>query len=170
MKAKAQVWSLDIVIAIVIFSAGLIIFYTYGSNLTKTDEDQLSYMLQDAKTISSFLVSSGYPDNWTSQDVVTIGLTNSNFLINDSKVQKFSQLATTNYSITKKILSTRSDYFIYFENNNGTTISLNGIKGMGKSGVNQTNIYESENPEQVISIYRFAIYNKQIIRIGVLVW
>lgn len=170
MKKKAQVWSLDLIIAIVLFTVAILIFYTYGSNLVKVDEDKTAYLLQDAKTISGFLVQGGVPDNWTSTDVITIGVTNDNFIINTTKLQAFSQLAVSNYSGTKQILSTRADYFIFFENKNGTYLSINGVSGIGKSGINQTNIYEIQNPDQAITLYRFVLYNREIIKLGILVW
>ena len=76
----------------------------------------------------------------------------------------------TIYTIVAGIVTIIDTGFIFFEDKNMTPISINGVKGIGKSGVNQTNIYEEQNPEEVISIYRFGVYDSNIIRIGVLVW
>ena len=127
-------------------------------------------MINDAKTISNFLVDVGSPSNWTADDVSTIGLMSYGKVINESKVSEFSDLVIADYPNSKKLLSSRSDYFVFFEDKAGNYIFINGIQGVGKSGVNQTNIYVSQDPNDVISIYRFIIYRGDIIKLGVFVW
>ncbi len=162
-STKAQVWSLDIIIAMIVFVAALILFYQQSINLLDERVQQREDILLDAQIISSYLVSSGYPQNWTVSNVTIIGLTDGKMRLQESKVLQFQSLITTNYSVSKKLLSTNHHYLITFEDKNNNSVSVSGITQLG-------NNYTAAKPQQLIKVVRFVNYNSSIIRMGVTVW
>lgn len=151
----------------VIFIGALLIFYKYSINLSSSQSDEVKELLIDAKTLSSFLVHEGMPSNWSTSDVILIGLTNGDYRLNESKINNFSALS---YSTAKDLLSVRNDYYVFFEDRNSTSISPGGVQGVGKPGVNKTNINQTENPDNLFQVFRFVMYNGTIIRLGILIW
>lgn len=164
---KSQIWSLEFIVALLIFISALFVFYNYSINLSDIREVTVKELIIDAKTLSSYLMSEGLPKNWNSSNVITIGLTDGNYRINETKVSYFSDM---DYSIAKNMLSVINDYYIFFEDKNGSTITINGIDGIGKPGVTKTNLNATEHPSDIIKIFRFAMYNNTIIRLGMYVW
>jgi len=75
-----------------------------------------------------------------------------------------------NYSTAKNLFSVINDYYVFFEDKNGTAVSVNGILGVGKPGVSKNNLNETEKPSDIIKIFRFAMYNSTIVRIGIYIW
>ena len=167
ISTKSQVWSIDLIIGIIIFSTALILFYKYSINTIDIEKKDVGDLLLDAKLISSYLVSPGYPANWQDNpgDVTLIGLTNGNMDINAKKVKEFSELAASNYPRSRKLLSTTHNYYVFFEDKNNNTIKIKGVEEdwIGK-------YYADENPTNLIKIVRFVYYNSTIIRMVVYVW
>lgn len=164
-SVKSQVWSLDLIVAIVIFLVTLIFFYKYSINLTEFEQKDLDNLLADGKLVSSYLVSTGYPEDWEDHplDVKLIGLTDGNMDINPQKVDQFFQLATSDYPTTRKLLSTTHDYYVFFEDKDNNTVKINGIEWIGKD-------YITENPEDIIKIVRFVDYESTITRMVLYIW
>ena len=105
---KAQMWFMDFVIALVIFSFALISYYTYTTNISKQDSSAMDEVISDAKTVSSSFTSGGYPDNWDSSTVTMIGFTDNYNRIDNEKFGEFNKIK---YNKTKKLLGTIYDYF-----------------------------------------------------------
>ena len=51
MDNKAQMWFMDFVIGIIIFSLVLITYYTYTTNISKQDTSTADDLVLDAKTV-----------------------------------------------------------------------------------------------------------------------
>ena len=166
-STKSQVWALDLIIAIVIFLGALMLFYKYSLNSIDIEKTDMGSLLLDAKLISTYLVSEGYPIDWQSapNEVALIGLTNGEMDLNPGKVQGFSQLVASDYAKTRKLLSTTHDYYVFFEDKNNNTIK---IQGVGENWIGKN--YSNENPEDIIKTIRFVSYNSTIIRLVVYVW
>lgn len=160
---KSQIWSLDLIIGIIIFTTSLVLFYKYGIESIDFERQDVNNLLLDAKVISNYLISEGYPNDWTLGNVTLIGLTNGNMDLNPEKVSEFSDLAVTDYAKSRKLLSTINDYYLFFEDKNNNTIRINGIEWIGKD-------YSTENPRNLIKVIRFVNYNSTIIRMVVYVW
>ncbi len=167
ISTKSQVWALDIIMAIVIFLGALLLFYRYSLNSIDIENKGADDLLLDAKLVSTYLVSEGYPINWeeSPSDATLIGLTNGKMDLNTQKVQGFSQLSISDYSKTRKLLSTTHDYFVYFEDRDNNTISIPGVVNdwIGKN-------YSIDNPKNIIKTIRFVRYNSTIIRMVLYVW
>ena len=162
-KRKAQVWSIDAVVAIIIFLGALMLFYKYSINSSELQTQDIDNLLLDAKVISSYLISEGYPINWGSSDVVLIGLTDGKSRIDNEKILTFSDISILNYQLSQNLLSTINDYNVYFEDKNGDLFSIEGITSIGKD-------HTGDNPENIVKVVRFVFYDSQIIKMVVLVW
>lgn len=160
---KSQVWSLDLMIGIIIFATSLTFFYKYGIDSIDFERQNVNNLLLDAKIISNYLISKGYPEDWTHANVTLIGLTNGEMDINPDKVSEFSDIATMDYTKSRKLLSTMYDYFVFFEDKSNNTIRINEVEWVGKD-------YRVEDPKNIVKVIRFVNYNSTIIRMVVYVW
>lgn len=125
---------MDFAIALLLFTFTVVVYFSYTNNFQKQEKGGLDVLLTDAKSISSSLVLSGYPNNWDNTTVVRIGIADEQ-KINITKLKSFKQL---NYSLTKKKFGTVYDYFVFFVNNNGDVLNINGICGAGQPLINVT--------------------------------
>ncbi len=130
---KAQVWFMDFVIAMTIFSLVLVLYYTYTTNISKQDTIVREDLISDAKTIASSLTSSGYPFGWNSNNVIRIGLTDSNNKLDSAKFREFTEIG---YNRSKRLIGIISDYFVFFTNESGEVQNIEGFCGIGGYGVN----------------------------------
>ena len=130
---KSQIWFTDFAVALFIFILVLITYYNYTTNASKADSSVMHSLLGESEAISSSLLLGGYPDNWTNQTAVRLGLTNSNHKINESKL---SRLKDVNYTSAKKLLGSAYDFFIFFENIDGDIINIGTECGYGSSEIN----------------------------------
>ncbi|MAH33150.1 hypothetical protein CL615_02045 [archaeon] len=134
-KLKAQIWFTDFVIGTLIFSFMLIAYYTYTTNISKQNSFIMDDLISDGKSISSSVLLSGFPDNWNNATVQSIGITNNNQKINNTKIVDFNRIS---YDTTKKLFGTAHDYLIFFTDENGTVLNVEGVCGIGKPEINLT--------------------------------
>jgi len=113
--------------------------------------------------MSSSLVSLGYPENWTKDDVVRMGVLDNGFNLSERKVGEFSSFAAENYTETKKILGSIHDYQIFFQDRNNQTVIINGTSSIGLD-------YSLQDPEKSVKIVRFVFYDSEIIRMVLYLW
>jgi hypothetical protein len=159
MQTKGgQAWGFDLMIALVIFIAGLVTFFLYALNTPET-EITLNKLIYEGNIIADTLLSQGSPTNWNEQNVITPGILTSN-KINNTQLEKFYNLSLTNYPQTKRLFNTRYEYYIFLSNKN-FTIEGNSIQGIGSQPV---------NPANLIKISRATIYNNRPITFNVDVW
>jgi len=148
---KAQVWFLDIAIAILFFTTALTLYFKYSVNLN-SDSDKLEILAMDSKFIAEQLLSTGYPENWTElplSNILSLGLLNQDQTLNESKLSNFINITEHNYSFVKKNFETSYDFFIEIKIRN-LTIS---------AGKNFT------NPKYLIKLSRLLVYNNSIARL-----
>jgi hypothetical protein len=160
---KSQVWSLDLMVAIFIFLGALLLFYRYTLNAGSLGEEERDSLLLDAKLISSYLVSTGYPELWSESNVSLIGLSDGDMRLIGWKVEQFSDIALADYTNSRRLLSAMHNYYVSFEDKDGNPLKISGIEGIGKN-------FTSENPSSLIKVERFLIYNSSIIKMKVHVW
>ena len=130
---KGQVWFTDFVIATLIFTFVLIAYYTYTTNISKQHSLTADELVSDAESISSSLLLEGFPDDWDSATVQSIGITNNNQRINKTKFNEFMKIS---YNKTKKLFGTTYDYLLFFLNESGDVQNVEGFCGTGKPEVN----------------------------------
>lgn len=155
---RAQAWGFDLMIASVIFIAGVIAFYFYALNTPET-ETRLNSLAYDGDIIASALLSEGFPENWNSGDVITPGILTDD-KINDTKLESFNSLAMTNYAKTKALFNTNYDYYIYLSDEN-FTISGSEVEGIGNLPSGQ---------DDLIKISRVVIYENRALTLNIEVW
>ncbi|MDO8508750.1 MAG: hypothetical protein Q7S27_03645 [Nanoarchaeota archaeon] len=157
-KKRGQAWGFDLMIASLIFTAGIIVFYIYSINTTEEADSTINKLTYDGSILSNILLLEGSPKNWTTANVVSPGLLTNN-KINQTKIDNFYNLTRDNYSAVKALLNTQYDFYIYFSKN----ITANGqvIPGMGKI---------PSSPKNLIKIERVAIYNDQPLTMNIEIW
>jgi len=160
---RGQAWGIDLTIAFIIFSLGIIIFYIYiinsGSETTETFES-LSY---DGNLIAESILSEGSPVNWSSEDVESIGLL-SEGKINETKLENFYNLSVNNYEITKSLFNIRYDYYFFL--NETMIISGDEIDGIGEPEASR----EGADSDNLIKISRVGVYKNKLTNIYIYVW
>lgn len=119
-RKKAQSWSIDIALGVIVFVAAFFIFYT----LLNADQGAKSANLrQEASNIIRQITSKG-----GSLRVVDN---------NNANLSRLNALKNTSYSELKKSLRVESDFCIYFEDEKGNVVLIdNSYKGIGSQNIN----------------------------------
>ncbi|MBI4739560.1 hypothetical protein HY772_08550 [Candidatus Woesearchaeota archaeon] len=164
---KGQIVVTDLILGSLVFVVAILAFYRAEVNLQEVASRELADVQLEAGIVADALYSRGYPPAWTNATVTDMGITE-NSRVN---VTKLAQLRAMQYNQTRNIFRTKYDYYFYYEQNDGPTWIDAGVQeGIGKPGVNSTNILTVENPEQLARIIRFVIYNGAPHRMVVYVW
>jgi hypothetical protein len=164
---KAQSWYLDLFFGILLFSIALVFLFQASYNL-KSNHDQISEVMKvQSDLIMKMILSDGIPENWTNDaNSLQPGIL-SNGRINETKLMNFNDESFYNSSLLK--FRTRFHYHFHFTN--GTDIiKINNIKYFGKQGINETNLYLTQDPLNILKINRFTIYNSSIIKMVMYIW
>ena len=98
-KKKAQIWSIDVIIGIIIFVSAVLLFFHFSIRSVEKQSNNIENIMLDAKVTSNQLVSIGYPSNWTKDNVIIIGLTDGKYNLSENKISEFKTFSSTkNYS------------------------------------------------------------------------
>lgn len=158
MKNKAQAWGLDIIVAASIFAVGIVTFYFYAINYSNQSQEIYQDLSYQGEKMADALLSTGYPENWNSTNVVTPGiLTNSK--VNNTKLENLYILANSNHNNTKSLLNI--NYNFYFNFSEPIIISGTHIQGIGEIYTNSHNL---------IKITRLTTYNNKPVSLNIYVW
>lgn len=134
MNSKSQAWFMDFAIALLLFTFTLAVYFSYTNNFQNKEKGNLDDMLQDAKSISSSLALSGYPNDWDNVTAIRIGIADEQ-KINTTKLKTFKKMS---YNSTKKKFAATYDYFVFFVNEQGEVLNVNGVCGTGFPFLNIT--------------------------------
>lgn len=120
MNNKSQTWSMDVMIAVVVFILGLFVFFTIIEN--KSDSGKLRELIVEGEQLANIIEISAESDNPCS------------FIV-DNKIDK-EKLAecANNYNRTKTLLGAKRDFCIYFEDSKGNIINISFLTGHGGIG------------------------------------
>ncbi len=155
---KAQIWYTDFMVGVLIFVIVIVLYYEYANNLNQDPDKLTSDLIMDAKSITSSLITEGYPTNWNQSNVQMIGLTDGNQRLVQEKIDV---LAGMDYGEMKTKLRTSYEYYLFLEDFNGTRILLGGEEGVGLNSTDSKNL---------VSLTRVVIYDSRLIRMVVQVW
>ena len=157
-KNKAQAWGFDIIVASTLFLIGIVVFYIYAINNSGQSEEIYNSLSYDGNAIADSLLSEGSPENWNLGNIVSIGLM-SNDKINNTKLEIFYNLSRDNYDAARAVFNTPNNYFVNFS----VPIIFNGtqIPGIG---------LQYSNPQNLIKVARFTIYNDKPVTMNVYMW
>ncbi|MBR9705378.1 hypothetical protein GOV12_08240 [Candidatus Pacearchaeota archaeon] len=161
---KSQAWSMDIIIAVMIFSAGMLVFLIYTLNGSVDSSNRLESLSTEGDLIMNNILGEGSPDDWNIGNVKKIGIM-SNDKINQTKFEKFYNLSVSDYSKTRSLFNTKYHYLFYFDN---MTIFGNPVSGIGKPGATINNI--KNNSIDLIRITRFTSYKEKPLTVYLYVW
>ena len=108
MKPKAQSWSLDITLAIIVFIVAF--FIVYGL-LNESPNTRISAMREEASIILQQIVSSDAPYRIIDSDEVN--------------TSKLNELKNTSYDELRRILRIEGDFCIFMEDDKGYIVLIN---------------------------------------------
>jgi hypothetical protein len=164
---KAQVWSLDVLIAFIIFIVGMIFFYLYIINYQEDVAATGDKIEKEGFLMTDQLLTSGSPENWTENNVQVPGIADQN-RINITKLNSLFLLAQFNYTLLKQRFNVVSDFYIFFPE----TLNLSRVivDGIGKPGLNRTTIFSVENPDSLVKVSRIVVLDNKLTKLKVYVW
>jgi hypothetical protein len=115
---RAQVWSIDVLLALVIFVAIILIFYT---TINAKQNPRLKDLQIEAGGLKSELEKNP-----------NLGFINVD-TIDSERMQNFNSQVESNYTSVKEQLGVRGDFCIFYEDESGNLIPVNGKNGMGNT-------------------------------------
>lgn len=144
LTKKAQVWSLDLAVASLIFLMGIIILYLYAFNYLSQSDSSLKDIFYEGNVAAEILLSENSP-----------GLLSNN-KINQTKIDNFNE---KNYTTKKRELNMHNDFYFTIDNleSNGQPIGYIGM-------INSSSI------KNKIKITRFTIYKNKPSKLEFFVW
>jgi len=158
MEKRAQAWGFDLMMATAVFFLGIATIYLYSLNFPLESEETIKNMQYEGNIIAENILSDGSPINWNITNVAKLGILTNN-IINDTKMEQFYLLSSTEYARTKSLFGAKYNYYV----NLSEPISINGEQ---KSGIGALN----ENAENLIKISRFTIYKNKSVTLYVYIW
>ena len=169
---KGQVFSSEVVMAYFIFSLTLVIvLFLWNISFRQIKNSEKFYLLEEtAFNLGEKLVkTSGFPNNWTKENVISVGLTsspNEPRVLDESKILEFVYMMNSSYYYeeTRGSILGIGKYEFYFNltDINGTTIKIQNVScHTGKI---------PENTNEMITVTRTALLNGEIVRLILTVW
>lgn len=117
---KAQSWSVDIAIGIIVFMAAFFVLYAL---LGQNPAAKVSSLKEEASNIIKQLISGGYPLRIVDD--------------NEINISKLNELKNLSYDELKIQLRAEGDFCIYFEDDKGNIVLINNsYKGIGSGSIN----------------------------------
>jgi len=129
IKIRAQAWSMDITLAVIIFIASFFVIYAIATNRTSTSTEELT---QEAERISKEAASENS----------SLSIVESNQL-DQIKVE---DLIGQDYEEIKKKLRIENEFCIYIEDKDGNLIYLNQSETENITGIGSPDITIGGNP------------------------
>nr|MCK4929471.1 hypothetical protein [Nanoarchaeota archaeon] len=117
---RGQVWSVDVLLAVIIFVSVILIFYVTMTSEQKPGLKDLEIEAKDLK----IELEKNYELGFIEAEEV-----------NETKFGEFINLTKENYSEVKKKLGVKGDFCIFYEDNEGNIILIGNKTGIGNSSV-----------------------------------
>jgi hypothetical protein len=144
-----QIWYVDFIFGLIIFTVALVIATRYVSNNYYMNSEKGDMVTETAKGISEDLMGDGIPPSWSPSSVVSIGLTDGDYILNRSKAESFLVLARGDYSMAKGILRSPFDFLVVFRDRNNEPVNVGGTCAIGSPDI---------SPQFNLSTFRAAYY------------
>ena len=141
---KAQVWSLDLIVACIIFLIGILILYIYAINYTPETKNRLDELFYEGNLASKLILSEN-----------DYGILSEN-KINQTKLDDFYN---ADYQTKRKQLGLSNNFYFTFDGLEINEIPENYVGMINPSGV-----------ENLIKITRLSIYKNKPIKFQLFVW
>jgi len=143
-EKKAQIWSLDLIIASIIFITGIALLFVYAVNYSSQTVKQLNELFYEGNLASQLILSEFEPG------VLSEGK------INQTKLDNFYNYS---YDSQKNILGIRYDFYFTL-----TGLEINEIS---VSYVGRINATETKN---LIQVTRLTIYKNTPAKFQIFIW
>ena len=85
---RSQGWGMDLIIAVTIFTFGLVAFYIYSLNSPGEAKEKIEILSYEGKILANTILSEGSPTDWDTEHVDKIGILSDN-KINETKLKYF---------------------------------------------------------------------------------
>jgi len=145
IEKKGQAWSLDLVVAMLIFFSAVIILFFYSMNYMNQADRIISDMNYEANVASDIILS---PEGILS-----------NGKINQTKLEEFNNQVNNDYNSVKKELNLNYDFYFTFSNLEINDNSADYIGRMNSSEIKNR-----------IKLDRVAVYNNKILNFEIYLW
>ena len=160
---KAQMWSLDFIVSMMIFMTvviALMFFWSYAS-LQVGEQITLDRLQDTAITVSDLLVRSpGVPEDWTLSTVTIIGLAREEKVLDPGKVYEFTRIP---YSTAQKLLRVAPhNFYLEILTPNGSVVTVNNTLVTAGS--------LPASARTVVPISRFVLLDGEIVRLNLQLW
>ena len=124
INSKAQSWSIDIAIGVVIFIGAFFMFYAL---INANPNTKVEHLKEEASQVITQIVSS--------DSLLKVVEKNE---INQSRLNQMKNLT---YAELKRMLNIESDFCIYIEDDKGNIVLINdSYRGIGSSTINLSNV------------------------------
>jgi len=160
LSTKAQVYTLDLFVALLIITLAVVISFKLVFN-TEVDEDFQILQLESRALSDSFL-SEGLPANWTFSDVTLPGI----LLDGRISTNKLLNLQKIGYDNVSGMINARKNFYFYFRN--ATDIVNISVCGFGF--YNDTCEVPEIDARNIVKLDRLAVINSSAIKMVMLVW
>ena len=144
INKNAQAWGTDLTLAVAIFSISLVAIYFYAINDSRFSTEKIDSLFYEGEIISTMILSSGYPENWDSTNVMQVGILDKG-VVNSTKLERFKAL---NYPRTKALFNTQNEYYFYIADFESETSVGNP---------------DYEDSKNLIKITRVVVYDNRIV-------
>ncbi len=161
---KAQVWSFDMAISILIFfSAMTALMFTWNYITAQNLEQfEISNAESQALRISDSLVrTQGIPVNWESGNPSVLGLASSENILDDAKIEA---LLAMDYNSVKSLLGIEG-YQLYL-----ALIYANSTIAKTANGTQAEFGMQHVNEKIIVPVDRYCLYNGDIVTLRLILW
>ena len=172
ISKKAQVWYFDLTIALSIFLVTFVFAINFINSSYFNDAQSSNRVIDEAQKLSNNLLHTGIPEDWSNENVVSLGITTNNRL-DLNKLERLKNLTEDDYAFAQILFGINSDFLVYFENKEGLLLNLTEDSYVGKAGYTpQTAI--DDLPAEFVQVSRYMVYESnstaQIISLNVVCW
>jgi len=158
---KAQLWSLDFVMSLLIFlSAMLAVMFAWSNiSMNAAETRQLKELQLKALTLSDSLIrTGGLPEDWNEGDVVVIGLAQEENVLHATKVDRFFNLSDSDYGRARGLLN-MGLYDFLFE-----------ISDMNGTVFRNTSVPIGADAEVIVPVERYCLLGDRIVKVRLTIW
>ena len=165
MNKKAQTWTVDFILGMVMFI--LLVMISVKAIYTLMPNQDYNLIYGSTVLLSDTLMSGGHPSDWNNTNVILPGV------IDDSRVNatKLSRFDNLNYNSTLSILHLEHQYIFYFSNGTNIVNISRCVRGYPVHVTGNCNIdLSSIKYDNLVKIERIVIYNGTILKMVVYGW
>lgn len=162
-------------IGLFIFTVLLSFYLNFSPNLLTDEAIQSSKLTAEGIKISGTLLTAGVPYNWNETNVQVIGLTESDYRLNETKFLQAGNLST---EFLKQSLGIDDSFYVELQNASKDTINISSKCGFGSIFINFSDVTQScprfnltnQTPSHLIKTERLLIDDNKIVKLLVYTW